>query len=165
MLMVGTTIDVPLEPGFDAESVDARSELRRRALVRGRSRGATAIDYFAFTPGLFDPVPPFVVGRARFDNWLVWQGRRNGVVLDASAVVVAVHQTHDYGHMLGGQDEAHFGEEAEANFALTGGSKTIYTIHDASHRLTAKGEVRRNLGSVFRSRETMRKLSWKLRNG
>ena len=63
------------------------------------------------------------------------------MVVDASAAIVAVHQSHDYGHVAGGQDEAHFGAEAEANFALTGGSRTIFTIHDASHRLTAGGAV------------------------
>jgi hypothetical protein len=142
-----------------------RSALRERALATGTSRGATAIDYFVFTAGLFDPMPPFVVGRARFDNWLVWRARQRGMVVDASAAVVAVHQSHDYGHVPGGQDEAHFGEEAEANFALTGGSRTIFTIHDASHRLTANGSVRRNLGAVFRARETARKAAWKLRRG
>ena len=163
MLMVGTTLDLVLDAGFEAESEDARAELRRRALDSGRSRGATAIDYFAFTPGLFDPLPPFVVGRARFDNWLVWRARQRGVVVDASAAVVAVHQHHDYAHVVGGQDEAHFGDEAEANYALTGGSSTIYTINDASHRLTASLAVKRKLGSVLRAKETARKVSWKLR--
>ncbi len=163
MLMIGRTVDLAVDSGTDVGTVKGRSELRRHAIASGVSRGATAIDYFVFPAGLFDPMPPFVVGRARFDNWLVWRARQSGVVVDASAAVVAVHQSHDYRHVAGGQDEAHFGIEAEQNYALTGGSSTIYTIHDASHRLTGDRSVRRNLGSVWRARETARKAGWKLR--
>ncbi len=163
LLMIGETLDLAVVGSSGAEHHELDPGLRDRALASGRSRGATAIDYFVFTAGLFDPLPPFVIGRARFDNWLVWCGRQRGVVVDASAAVVAVHQTHDYGHVPGGHDGAHLGEEALANYALTGGGKTMYTIHDASHRLTARGSVRRNLGSVLRLRETARKAAWKLR--
>ena len=136
--------------------------MRGRALAEGASRGATAIDYFVFTAGLFDPVPPFVVGRARFDNWLVWRARERGIVVDASRAVVAVHQRHDYGHVRGGLDEAHFGVEAERNLELAGGKRHLYTIHDASHRLTADRQLRRNLGATGRMRENLRKIAWKL---
>ena len=64
-LLVGETIDVAAPEPTDPET------LARRARAEGRSRGATAIDYFVFTPGLFDPIPPVAIGRARFDNWLV----------------------------------------------------------------------------------------------
>lgn len=160
-LVVGASRDLDLTEELRLD-VDGRAELRRRALAEGRSRGATAIDYFVFTAGLFDPIPPFVVGRARFDNWLVWRARERGPVVDATQAVTPVHQRHDYAHIAGGFEEAHFGIEALRNEELAGGSHRIYTIFDASHRLRADGVVCRHFGSSFRARETVRKAAWKL---
>lgn len=161
-LMVGSTIDLPVDVPLDLRAAAARAEIRERALVEGTSRGATALDYFVFTAGLFDPVPPFVVGRSRFDNWLVWRARQRAAVVDATDAVVAVHQRHDYRHVSGGLQEAHFGAEADRNLELAGGKRHLYTIHDASHRLDADGRIRRNLGSIGRVRENVRKVVWKL---
>jgi hypothetical protein len=160
-LIVGETRDLDVVDDLRLDR-EGRDELRRRALAEGRSRGPTAIDYFVFTAGLFDPVPPFVVGRARFDNWLVWRARERGPVVDATRAVVAVHQRHDYAHVQGGFEEAHFGGEARRNEELAGGSARIYTIFDASHRLQPGGTVRRHIGSTFRVRERARKAAWKL---
>jgi hypothetical protein len=161
-MMVGETRDLRIEELIALHDRDVRVALRDRASREGVSRGATAIDYFVFSAGLFDPVPPFVIGRARFDNWLVWRGRERGLVVDATRAVVAVHQHHDYVHVSGGLQEAHFGVEADLNLALAGGTRHLYTIYDASHRLTADGRVRRNLGAVARARENWRKVVWKL---
>jgi hypothetical protein len=163
-LIVGETIDVAVTEVLALERPDVREELAARARADGRSRGATAIDYFVFTPGLFDPIPPFVVGRARFDNWLVWRGRSRGAVVDATGAVLGVHQRHDYAHVAGGQDEAHFGVEAAGNLALAEGKRQLYTIYDASHKLARDGALRRNLGATLRLRENARKASWKLRH-
>ena len=87
-LVVGETRDLDIRDELSLGTVSERAALRERALAEGDSRGATAIDYFVFTAGLFDPVPPFVVGRARFDNWLVWRARTRGPVIDATRAVV-----------------------------------------------------------------------------
>jgi hypothetical protein len=163
-LMVGETWDLDLPDEVDVRERTSRDDLRAQTLSSGRSRGPTAIDYFVFTAGLFDPVPPFVVGRARFDNWLVWRARQRGPVVDASRAVVPVHGRHDYGHVAGGFEEAHFGREAVRNHELAGGSGRIFTIYDASHRLRADGSVRRAAGSILRVRERARKAAWKLAN-
>ena len=83
-------------------------------------------------------------------------------MIDVSDCVLAIHQTHEYGHLQGGVAQAYYGEEAARNVELAGGRRHIYTRHDASHRLRPNGTVRRNVGAVLRSRETIRKLAWKL---
>jgi hypothetical protein len=128
----------------------------------GRLRGAAALDWFVFPGDLYHDVPPFALGRACFDNWLVWQARQEGMVVDATRAVNAVHQGHDYGHLVGGKGEAYYGEEAARNLELAGGKAHLYTIHDASHVL-ADGRLRRNLGATLRLRENARKAVWKLR--
>jgi hypothetical protein len=163
-LVVGETRDLDIRDELSLGTATERAALRNQALAEGNSRGATAIDYFVFTAGLFDPVPAFVVGRARFDNWLVWRARRRGPVVDATRAVVPVHQRHDYAHVTGGFEEAHFGGEALRNEELAGGSSRAYTILDASHRLRPDGTVRRHAGATLRFRERARKAAWKLTN-
>jgi len=158
-LMIGRTVD--LADVAQAELFDP-VQLRARAAAEGVVRGAAAIDYFVFSAGLFGDLPPFLVGRAGFDNWLVWRARQAGPVVDASASILAIHQSHDYWHLPGGRDEAYAGEEAAANIALAGGRDRLFTIHDATHRLLRDGGIRPNYGSMFRVRETLRKVGWKL---
>jgi hypothetical protein len=148
-LIVGRTLDATAPRGRDD------------ALARGRHRGPAALDYFVFPADLYRDVPPFAIGRACFDNWLVWRARQEGVVVDATADVVAVHQQHDYAHVDGGKDEAYYGEEATRNLQLAGGKRRLYTLHDASHVLRG-GRLRRNPGAPLRWREHARKAAWKL---
>jgi hypothetical protein len=148
-LVVGRTLDIDAPVG------------RGVARARGRPRGAAALDWFVFPAGLYKDVPPFALGRACFDNWLVWQARQAGIVVDASHDVVAAHLRHDYGHLRGGQDEAYYGEEAARNLQLAGGKSRLYTIHDASHVLRG-GRLWPNPGAPLRWRENVRKAAWKL---
>jgi hypothetical protein len=148
------------------EAVRAVSAESERFLVVGQTeedgkrRGAAAMDWFAFTPGLFGDVPPFAIGRAGFDNWLVWKARQVAIVVDATHDVRALHQPHGYAHVEGGKQEAYYGEEAARNLELAGGKSHLYTLHDASHVLRG-GRLRRNVGAPLRWRENVRKLAWK----
>jgi len=148
-LIVGQSLDVD-EP---------RS--REDAAGRGVRRGAAALDYFVFPAGLYTEVPSFAIGRACFDNWLVWRARQDALVVDATADVVAAHQRHDYAHVDGGKAEAYYGEEAARNLELAGGKGRLYTLHDASHVLRG-GQLYRNPGAPLRWRENVRKAAWKL---
>jgi hypothetical protein len=148
-LIVGQTVDVHAPQSRDD------------AIARGERRGVAALDYFVFPAGLYRDVPPFAIGRACFDNWLVWRARQDAIVVDASADVVAAHQRHDYAHVVGGKAEAYSGEEAARNLALAGGKSRLYTLHDASHVLR-DGRVHRNPGAPFRWRENVRKAAWRL---
>ena len=149
------------------EAVRVVSDREQRFLLVGQTeeegtrRGAAAMDWFVFPAGLFGEVPPFAIGRAGFDNWLVWKARQVGVVVDATNDVRAVHQPHGYEHVEGGMDEAYYGEEAARNLELAGGKGHVYTLHDASHVLR-DGKLRPNLGAPLRWRENVRKLAWKL---
>jgi hypothetical protein len=160
--MIGQTLNITVRAELHLADAAQRAAFGERLRVEGKSRGATAIDYFVFTAGLFDPIPAFVVGRARFDNWLVWRARQSAPVIDASRSVRAAHQAHDYAHVDGGLMGAHAGPEAERNEGLAGGTNRIFTMHDASHRLRADGTIVRNLGAVLRVRETVRKAAWKV---
>ncbi len=156
-LMVGESRDLPFGPGALLGDPAVRRTLRQRALADGRLRGYAALDYFVFPRGHFGELPPFLIGRACFDNWLVWRARQRGPVVDATRRVVSVHQSHGYAHVAGGLEEAYYGDEAKHNERLAGGRAHIYSLHDATHRLARSGRLYRYLGSTFRAREQARK--------
>jgi len=86
----------------------------------------------------------FLIGRAHWDNWAIWHVLHSKhPVVDASAVVTAVHQNHDYGHHQEGKQGVYYGEEAERNRQLAGGWRRLRTIADATEVLTPR-KLKRN---------------------
>jgi hypothetical protein len=136
-LMVGRRWDLEIGGPLRFANKDWEARLRRRALREGRKRGPEWIDYFTFTRGLYGmDLPPFVVGRVFWDNWLVWKARDSRhPVVDVSAAVVAVHQNHDYGYHPQGRAGVFQGTEASRNYELAGGWRNLRTIADATELL------------------------------
>ena len=134
----------PLPKGEGAGAVDVWEQAARELAAReGKLHKPTGIDYFLFTPRLFDPIPPFAIGRTAWDNWLIYRARsRRAAVIDATRDVLAIHQNHDYAHG-GGYKAVWKGSEARTNFELAGGDAHIFTIWDASHVLE-HGKLREN---------------------
>jgi hypothetical protein len=139
-LMVGRRCDVEITDSWDFSGPDWGERLRSMARERGRMRPPQWIDYFVFPRGLLSQqVPPFAVGRPGYDNWLLWKVRSMRVpVVDATQVVLAIHQNHDYSHHPGGQSGLWQDVEAQQNYALLGKGH-FATIDNATHRLTPKG--------------------------
>ena len=156
-LLVGESRDLAVPPDLPMADSAVRARIREQALAYGRLRGYAALDYFVFPRDHFGRLPPFLIGRACFDNWLVWRARQVGPVVDATRFLVSVHQSHDYSHVPGGLDEAYYGDEAKWNERLAGGRSYIYSLHDATHRLGPNGALRRYWGSTLRARENARK--------
>jgi hypothetical protein len=106
----------------------------------GRSQPPSAMDYFVFSKGLWVDIPPFALGRTAWDNWLVFKARTQNIpVIDASEVVKAVHQAHDYSHCQGGKGGIWGGPEAEYNLCLAGGLSNLFILDDATHVLGCTG--------------------------
>ena len=145
-LMVGQRHDLDIREPLPFASVDWQDQLRRRALLEGRLRPPQWIDYFTFSRDLYrNKVPPFVIGRPGWDNWLIWFARHSGsLVADVSSAVVAVHQNHDYSYHPDGEAGVWQGSEATQNYSLLENGRCFATIQNATHRLTSRG-VRRNL--------------------
>lgn len=153
-LLVGQrrNLDVTAPLAFDDPSWAER--LRARARAEGGAGGPWAIDWFVYPRGHLGALPPFAVGRMVYDNWILWRASTAGPVVDATPVVLAVHQNHDYGHATRADGAAAVTDrdvrespEAAANRALVGGRwpwRRLHSLAAASHRLTPGG-VRRNL--------------------
>ena len=149
-LMVGECWNLDVTQALAFDQPQWADDLARLARQRGKSRGPFWIDYFVFPRGLYEQTPPFALGRAYFDNWLIWKARALGAaVVDATPVVLGVHQNHDYSHVSGGQKYTLQGEEAKQNLKLGGGMRHRYLICDATHRLQPT-RVTRKFGQHFR---------------
>ena len=76
---------------------------------------------------------------------MLYRARRERIpLIDASEVVTAVHQNHDYSHLPGNQPHYRL-PESETNVRLAGGRAAIFTLDDADWRLTPTAIVRQRL--------------------
>jgi hypothetical protein len=144
-LMAGRRWDVDIREAIDFSQSDWRERVRDLALRTNCQRPPQWIDYFVFCNGLFRQcIPEFVIGRPGWDNWLLWFARSSGAkVVDASSVVYAVHQNHDYGYHPDGEKGVWEGEEAQQNYKLLEGRRKFRTLENATHLLQTDG-VHRN---------------------
>lgn len=143
-LVVGECWNLDLRTPVPFDDPSWQAEIRHDVSESATRRGRWFIDYFAFSHDLYQQLPPFAVGRAGFDNWLVWKACDLGAtVVDATRVVTAVHQRHDYAHVRGGREWSYEGPEAVRNRELAGGSEHLYTIDHAGHLLTSRRIHRR----------------------
>ena len=140
-LMVGRRWDTDIAEPWDFDAPDADEQLVRFAREHGKQRGCDCVDYFAFRRGFFAELKPLVVGRIWWDHWLVWKARKmQGDVVDASEMVTAVHQNHDYGYHAAGVRGVWGDAQAKRNYELAGGPWHLHTIADATHILQTDGE-------------------------
>ena len=147
-LMVGQRVDLDIDQllAFD---VNWYERLSKQVSVTGKNRGDLCIDYFAFSRDLFTDIPPFAIGRTRYDNWLIWEAAaRRAAVVDASAFVRVVHQNHDYGH-TGGLIRAWEGDEAMRAESLLGHWSHYHSISHARFMLDSAGELKTARGPVL----------------
>ena len=113
-------------------------ENRLRSSVLGQNdlHRPAGSDFFLFPKSCYADIPDFAIGRAGWDNWMIYKARlENWPVIDCTPSVMIVHQNHDYRHLPGGKPHYEH-PETDENIRLAGGPAAVrYTILDATHRL------------------------------
>lgn len=142
MLLIGRRTDLDVDAPIGFGEPDAHARLVHRARHEGRPAARVCKDYFVFRRDGYPHVPPFTLGRAFWDNWMVYDAHRRGLpVVDLTECATAIHQNHDYAHLPGGRLAAYLtGAGARANRSLAGGSRMI-TGAAASWRLRRSGRL------------------------
>ena len=138
-LMIGQRHDIDVTEPLDY-SGDWEGGLRHLAETGGRLHEVTGIDYFVYPRGLYrGAIPPFLVGRVCWDNWMVYFARCLGVmVVDVTPTVQSFHQNHGYRHIVGHDDNPAVdrpGPEQDHNRLHAYSYAFAYTIADSTHRL------------------------------
>ena len=138
-MMVGRRWDLDWDQSLDFSQPDWAQSMRANALRANVQRPGNFIDYFVYSRGVCEGLLPLAIGRPAFDNYLLWRARAGGAELvDASPVVVAIHQNHDHAHRVlgnGGSREP----EYKSNREMVGPWWHLYTIEDATQILSPDG--------------------------
>jgi len=143
-LLIGRRWDVEVKEPINFNNPQWEEQLRSRIAKDGKLHAWSGMDYFVFHRGAYIDIPPLAIGRFAWDNWLVYKARALRLpVIDATKVVTAVHQNHDYAHLptAGGKGErlAKQGIESERNRQLLGGRFYSFDLWDATYILSPYG--------------------------
>ena len=113
-----------------------QSQLRDRIQKDGDLHRPAGSDYFIFPRVCYTDIPDFAIGRAGWDNWMIFKARtEKWATIDATPDVMIVHQNHDYRHLAGGQIHYSAPETKENLYLAGGAAATRYTILDATRQL------------------------------
>ncbi len=146
-------VTAPLE--FSAGWAD---RLRADVRARGHMHPMGGSDYFIFPRHLFTQIPKFAIGRAGWDNWMIYHAvSQPWPAVDATPKLMIVHQNHDYSH-LKNTDSHQRHPETFSNAELGGGMRNMYMLLDLKYQLV-NGKIRRAAWSLPRAlRSLERKL-------
>jgi hypothetical protein len=111
-------------------------------------------DFFLFPRSAYSDVPAFTIGRAGWDNWMIYKAHREKwPVIDCTPSVMIVHQNHDYSHLPGGKPHYEHPDTNE-NIRLAGGQANIrYTILDSTPQLVGGKLTRPKMTSLRLTRK------------
>ena len=133
-LAIGRRWDLTVDT-LDFENPDWELRLRDSIKASGKLDLPSGIDYFLFPVGLWKNMPPLILGRCYWDNWLIYDVHSRGIlVIDLTPSTTVVHQTHDYSHIPGGADRIIKAPEMRRNWKLQGQYYSrIFNTWDATH--------------------------------
>lgn len=119
-----------------------QNRLRATVQRQGSLHRPAGSDFFLFPRACYTDVPDFTIGRAGWDNWMIYKARKERwPVIDCTPSVMIIHQNHDYSHLPGGKPHYEHPDTNE-NIRLAGGPANIrYTILDATQQLTVGGKL------------------------
>lgn len=126
-----------------------QSRLREDVRKQNQLHRPAGSDFFLFPRSCYDDIPNFTIGRAGWDNWMIYKARKeNWAVIDCTPSVMIVHQNHDYSHLPGAKPHYDHPDTNE-NIRLAGGQSNIrYTILDSTHQLADGKLIRPKLTSL-----------------
>ncbi len=146
-LIVGNRWDIDFRDELEFES-GWLANMRALLTKHARKHPSMGSDYFIFRKDQFQGIPRFVLGRAGWDNWMMYKARHEGwPLIDATEAITAIHQDHDYAHLPGGLPHYRHPESSH-NITLAGGYEAMFRLQDADWVL-AENSVRRKRPSEW----------------
>ena len=98
-LIAGRRWDIDIVELIDFNS-DWVSTLKNMIEQKGFLHPETGVDYFLFPKFLMPEMPAFAIGRAWWDNWLIYYFRKkNKIPVIDGTNIMTIHQNHDYSHV------------------------------------------------------------------
>jgi hypothetical protein len=133
--------DCAIRSPLDLSGSTSGASLRAWARRDGALDAGVGSDLFAFRAETDFGLPAFAVGRAGWDNWMMGRALELRLpLIDMTDSVTAIHQNHDYHHVVAGAGSTSDGPETERNRQLvTGFDLYAHTPYNATHLLRSDG--------------------------
>jgi hypothetical protein len=142
-LVIGRRINLEVSTRIACDQPGWDRELLERAEHEGWWAPPIGSDYFIYRRGSFGSIPPFAVGRAYWDNWMMFRALdQDWPLIDATDRIQAIHQMHSYEHLPQSSGPTWDAPEAKQNLRYAGGHRALRALPDATHSLQPNGAVR-----------------------
>lgn len=141
-LAVGRRMDLDVKSLLNFADKNEVEKLKKEAEMRGTLHSPAGIDYFIFRRDMLFPLPPLVVGRIGWDNFMIWNAKQKNIpVIDVTKEIFAIHQNHKPASQ--NKDARKTNPEALHNISFIKGRGNSATIEDADLKLE-DGELFKN---------------------
>ena len=138
-LIVGRRWDLDVKESINFDNLNWEQELREKVKKEGVLHGPAGSDYFIFPKNFCGKIPSFAIGRTIWDNWLLYNAWiLNIPLIDATQMIMAVHQNHGYPNKRW-KSGVWKGPESKENQRLAGGLSHALTLRDVDLVLTSSG--------------------------
>ena len=139
-LLVGQRWDVTIDFLWDFSAGNWEEKMHDCIKEHAKLHPPMGSDFFVFSRESFPNIPSFAVGRAGWDNWMIFHARESGIpVIDVTPVTTVIHQNHDYQHVKQSTDNTYENPESKENRKIIGNGNNVYTLNDANYILTSQG--------------------------
>ena len=96
-LMVGQRWDVDITEYIDFSDSEWAAKLNTFVDTTGALKPSLGSDYFVYKKKTPVRMPRFLIGRAGWDNWMIYQFMNRKIsVIDGTLSIKDIHQNHDY---------------------------------------------------------------------
>jgi hypothetical protein len=145
-VLVGQRRDVNIYNNLNFEEPRWENNLTEYVLKNHKPFNG-GIDYLIFSVGIFNKLPPFAVGRAMWDNWMIYNSRKLNIpTIDTTQTINAIHQNHSYSHIPQKTGTNYSGPESDNNFILSGGRRIyLWNLDDVNWFLTSSDLIHKEL--------------------
>lgn len=139
-LVVGQRWNLGVKNPINYTNANWEKALKKQVKSSGKLNPPEGMDYFFLKKQSFKNLPSFAVGRAGWDNWMVYEARKKKMlVIDATPLVTVIHQNHGYSHQVDNGKNRGKNIEAQRNLKLAKEMRYIFTTRDADWQLTKTG--------------------------
>ncbi len=139
-LFIGKRRNIELNKVISFQNNWKRHLLKALQKQRREKPIGNSSELFVFPKSIDFDIPEFAIGRLYWDSWLIYRARFLKIpVIDATSSLLYLHQIHDYSHHKKGFEGVWYGEEAQKNFTLSGGTPSRFKVTDADYWLTSTG--------------------------
>ena len=148
-LLVGQRWDMDITQELDF-NLGWQDRLEADRLENSKIYPPNGSDYFIYSRSILKNIPQFTVGRAGWDNWMIYHGAKaKWPAIDATNDIHVIHQNHDYHHLPEGKPH-YRNPETFVNVDLAGGRRNMFLLID-TNKILVDGKVRSPGSFISRS--------------